>query len=104
MTTFSFSQRSKPDNRRQLSKSLIGFACPMCDERTDVKDSRQNEDGLVRRRRKCIQCDNTFYTVEHCEDKVPNKSEKERAKLIEKILPKLFNLSDLIDELRAEHE
>lgn len=38
--------------------------CPMCKKATQVKDSRAYEDNQVRRRRVCVSCKNSFYTLE----------------------------------------
>ena len=38
--------------------------CPMCKKSTQVKDSRAYEDNQVRRRRVCIGCKYSFYTLE----------------------------------------
>ena len=38
--------------------------CPMCKKSTQVKDSRAYEDNQVRRRRVCISCKYSFYTLE----------------------------------------
>ena len=38
--------------------------CPMCKKSTQVKDSRAYEDNQVRRRRVCVSCKNSFYTLE----------------------------------------
>ena len=38
--------------------------CPMCKKSTQVKDSRAYEDNQVRRRRVCINCKFSFYTLE----------------------------------------
>ena len=38
--------------------------CPMCKKSTQVKDSRSFEDNQVRRRRVCVSCKNSFYTLE----------------------------------------
>lgn len=41
-----------------------GFACPKCEGRTAVRDSRSTVDGLIRRRRMCQDCDHKFTTIE----------------------------------------
>lgn len=38
--------------------------CPICKKATQVKDSRSYEDNQVRRRRVCVSCKNSFYTLE----------------------------------------
>ena len=38
--------------------------CPMCKKPTQVKDSRAYQDNQVRRRRVCISCKFSFYTLE----------------------------------------
>jgi len=38
--------------------------CTSCGKSTQVKDSRSHEDNQVRRRRVCISCKNSFYTLE----------------------------------------
>lgn len=82
-----------------------GYICISCNVGgTTVKDSRQNEDGQIRRRRKCKLCGFSFTTKE-----VPTNlvltSDIEQLKLYRKqLLPALFKLADLADLLRAEHE
>ncbi len=41
--------------------------CPVCGERTKVRDSREDED-CVRRRRECLSCHYVFTTIETDED------------------------------------
>ena len=38
--------------------------CPMCKKPTQVKDSRAYQDNQVRRRRVCVSCKFSFYTLE----------------------------------------
>ena len=39
--------------------------CPKCDNHTKVTDSVYNDStNEIYRRRKCIECDNVFYTTE----------------------------------------
>lgn len=38
--------------------------CTSCGKSTQVKDSRAYEDNQVRRRRVCVSCKNSFYTLE----------------------------------------
>ncbi|WP_227817168.1 transcriptional regulator NrdR [Nitrogeniibacter aestuarii] len=48
--------------------------CPFCgDPSTQVTDTRENEDGdIVRRRRRCVQCDKRFTTYERIDLKMPH--------------------------------
>lgn len=64
--------------------------CPFCNSaNTQVTDTRENDDGdVVRRRRRCIQCDKRFTTYERVDLKMPHivkrngsRSEFERDKL-----------------------
>lgn len=82
--------------------SNSGFPCPKCDGRTGVRDSRQVFDG-IRRRRRCLTCEYRFTTWESWDMK-PNKDEFAQTRMAVAILPRLFKLADLIDEIRAEHE
>ncbi len=64
--------------------------CPFCDDpNTQVTDTRENEDGdVVRRRRRCLNCDKRFTTYERIDLKMPhivkrngNRTEFDHAKL-----------------------
>lgn len=64
--------------------------CPFCSStNTQVTDTRENDDGdVVRRRRRCIQCEKRFTTYERVDLKMPhivkrngNRNEFEREKL-----------------------
>lgn len=64
--------------------------CPFCgDPNTQVADTRENEDGdVVRRRRRCANCDKRFTTYERIDLKMPhivkrngNRTEFDHAKL-----------------------
>ncbi len=64
--------------------------CPFCgDANTQVTDTRENDDGdVVRRRRRCTNCDKRFTTYERIDLKMPhivkrngNRSEFDHAKL-----------------------
>ncbi|HRP75443.1 MAG TPA: transcriptional regulator NrdR [Rhodocyclaceae bacterium] len=48
--------------------------CPFCgDPNTQVTDTRENEEGdVVRRRRRCINCDKRFTTYERIDLKMPH--------------------------------
>ena len=48
--------------------------CPFCgDPNTQVTDTRENEDGdVVRRRRRCVNCDKRFTTYERIDLKMPH--------------------------------
>lgn len=48
--------------------------CPFCgDPNTQVTDTRENEDGdVVRRRRRCANCDKRFTTYERADLKMPH--------------------------------
>jgi transcriptional repressor NrdR len=52
--------------------------CPFCSaDETTVLDTRINEDGdLVRRRRRCLQCDKRFTTHERAEIRLPQVVKK----------------------------
>lgn len=54
--------------------------CPFCAaEETTVVDTRINEDGdIVRRRRRCLQCDKRFTTYERAEVRLPQIVKKKR--------------------------
>ncbi len=81
-----------------------GFACPNCQVgKAHVKDSRQNIEGGVKRRRECPMCSYRFTTVEFIGLDPPKKEEKETTKILKKLLPKLYVVADLIDLLKAEH-
>ena len=41
--------------------------CPVCGEDSIVYDSREQWDGSIRRRRKCVVCGTRFLTVEKFE-------------------------------------
>jgi transcriptional repressor NrdR len=65
--------------------------CPFCNaEDTTVVDTRVNEDGdLVRRRRRCLQCDKRFTTHERAEIRLPyivkkngSRAEYDRQKIL----------------------
>lgn len=64
--------------------------CPFCsDPNTQVTDTRENEEGdVVRRRRRCLNCDKRFTTYERIDLKMPhivkrngNRSEYDHNKL-----------------------
>jgi transcriptional regulator NrdR family protein len=84
--------------------SANGFACPKCDARTNVKDSRQDVDGSVRRRRECSQCSHRFTTYEEVSGRLEKASDRERLRLYERLFPKLVALANDIDLLTAEHD
>ena len=48
--------------------------CPFCDDpNTQVTDTRENDEGdVVRRRRRCVQCDKRFTTYERIDLKMPH--------------------------------
>ena len=48
--------------------------CPFCDDpNTQVTDTRENEEGdVVRRRRRCVNCDKRFTTYERIDLKMPH--------------------------------
>lgn len=46
------------------SIAYAGYACPHCQSRTDVKDSRPRTEGGIRRRRVCVACGVRFTTWE----------------------------------------
>ncbi|MDP5240529.1 transcriptional regulator NrdR [Uliginosibacterium sp. 31-16] len=65
--------------------------CPFCNaESTQVTDTRENDEGdLIRRRRRCNDCDKRFTTYERIELKMPlivkkngSRAEYEREKLL----------------------
>ncbi len=90
---------------RAEASSNTGYSCPKCEaHKTHVKDSRQTEDGNVRRKRVCSACEFGFFTVEVMEGAVITNSRQEQLKLFERILPDLYRIADTIDLLRAEHE
>lgn len=96
-----WSDPSKPP-RSTRRTGHTGFACPKCDGPTDVKDSRQDAEVGVNRRRQCRSCGHRFSTKE-----LPvelSDSERQQIKLLRDLLPRLFSVADLIDELKAEHE
>jgi transcriptional regulator NrdR family protein len=39
-------------------------ACPACGADSHVYDSREQEDGRIMRRRRCVQCGAKFITIE----------------------------------------
>lgn len=80
-----------------------GYACPKCDTRTSVLDSRQDIDGSVRRRRACTSCKLRFTTQEVVIKADIAKYENQRLRLFNRIWPGLEKIADLIDELKAEH-
>lgn len=41
--------------------------CPVCGEESAVYDSREQWDGSIRRRRRCVVCGTRFLTVEKFE-------------------------------------
>ena len=41
--------------------------CPVCGEASAVYDSREQWDGSIRRRRRCVVCGTRFLTVEKFE-------------------------------------
>lgn len=86
--------------------TATGFACISCElSTTVVKDSRQNEDGFIRRRRECPTCGFRFSTLEIPQDQPRSTTEYERFKLASRtIFPKLVALADAIDQLSAEHD
>lgn len=48
-----------------INKSKDGMKCPECHSRsTMVIDNRPHNNGLIRRRRKCTDCNHRFSTVE----------------------------------------
>lgn len=68
--------------------------CPFCDAaNTQVTDTRENEDGdIIRRRRRCLECDKRFTTYERIELKMPvvvkkngNRADFDRDKLLASI-------------------
>lgn len=95
-----------PGTPRSTTETNLGFMCIQCEAgKTQVKDSRQNEDGFIRRRRECGLCGFKFTTVEVPLNVPRTKTDYERYKLVEKsIFPKLVQLADAIDLLKAEHE
>lgn len=105
MTTFSFSRRTRNSYHRAVPTPNTGFCCLKCQTAaTNVLDSRQNDDGFIRRRRECPVCNYRFSTVEVPIDQNPSAAHGKRAALMQKLLPKLFALADQIDLLRAEHD
>ncbi|GAB2905354.1 transcriptional regulator NrdR [Uliginosibacterium flavum] len=65
--------------------------CPFCNaESTQVTDTRENDEGdIIRRRRRCNDCDKRFTTYERIELKMPqvvkkngSRAEYEREKLL----------------------
>jgi transcriptional repressor NrdR len=57
--------------------------CPFCGaEETTVADTRINEDGdIVRRRRRCLQCDKRFTTYERAEVRLPQIVKKNASRV-----------------------
>lgn len=56
------------------------MTCPICNEKTQVTDSRANDD-FVRRRRACPTCKYRFSTIEIDEDlyeRIVNKKENKQ--------------------------
>jgi len=91
--------------------------CPFCsDPNTQVTDTRENEEGdVVRRRRRCPQCDKRFTTYERIDLKMPhivkrngNRSEYSHQKLtasmklaLRKRPVKLEAIQEAIDRIEA---
>lgn len=55
--------------------------CPHCQGETDVKDSRRNEENVIRRRRVCRLCQWSFWTAEP----PPHASRPDAAKIKQKL-------------------
>lgn len=51
------------------------MTCPVCGERTEIKDSRKETD-CVRRRRICVSCKYIFYTIEMEENLISKFTKK----------------------------
>lgn len=82
-----------------------GFTCPKCEVgKTAVRDSRQDGDGYVVRRRECRACDYRFTTKEAPTSAIISNEDTAKLRLLKQILPKLLTLADEIDLLRAEHD
>ena len=93
-------------HKRPPGITATGYQCISCQlGHTSVYNSRQNEDGFVRRNRECPLCGFRFATIEIPIDKPRTSSEYEQFKLARRtIFPKLVALADAIDLLSAEHE
>lgn len=102
MSTFSFSPRTRKG--RSAPSSNSGYACPQCDSRTLVTDSRQDISGHVRRRRRCNGCGLRFFTSEALTSADLPNVDNQRLKLFNKVFPLLQQVGDLIDQMQAEHE
>ena len=55
---------TKPGPSPLIRPYEAGYKCPVCGFKTAVKDSRAREDGTVRRRRYCPECQHRFTTLE----------------------------------------
>ncbi len=57
--------------------------CPFCGaDETTVADTRINDDGdIVRRRRRCLNCDKRFTTYERAEIRLPQVVKKNRSRV-----------------------
>lgn len=59
---------------------MAGYHCPACAHRiTAVYDSRTNDAGWIRRRRKCPECKHRFTTYELTDETVERLSRDSRA-------------------------
>jgi transcriptional regulator NrdR family protein len=69
--------------------------CPKCRSKTDVYDTRVQENGDVRRRRACLSCGHRFASLETLNHEQPlgkkhkniNKPEKQKAARVRKSSP-----------------
>lgn len=60
-----------------VARQKRGLICPVCGSgKSRVTDTRENADGAYQRRRKCLQCEGTFATLEVY---VPDEAFKEEA-------------------------
>ena len=84
------------------SRESAGMRCPIClVGATEVKDSRRKADNVVRRRRHCLSCKYRFTTYESSA-LLPEQREVSSQQLLGRILPRLREIADLIDELDVE--
>lgn len=79
-----------------------GFHCPVCVVGlSEVKDSRRSGANSIRRRRHCKTCGHRFTTYEGL-TALPEQREARAQLLLDRILPRLRSVADLIDELDVE--
>jgi len=77
-----------------------GYPCPKCGTITQVADTRRAESNWLRRRRRCIACNNRFSTIEIPTEVLDSYADVANSKDIVALVRLLAQAQDVATKIR----